>query len=251
MSGHSKWSSIKHKKGAADKKRGVTLLEALAGADRRGARGRRRSGQQPRAAERDREGEELLDAEGQHRARDRARLGRRRRRERVRDRRVRGLRRRRRRDPRRGADGQPQPHRVRCALRVLEARRQPRRVGRGRVAVRPARHRARRRRGSRRGRADARGGGRRRRRRRARRLDVPDHGFAGVALGRARGGRGCGLHRRERRADDGAEDDGRDRRGEHGEEDPAPDRLARGERRRAGRLLELRHPERVLETVAG
>src|SRR6266511_4383071 len=42
-------------------------------------------------------------------------------------------------------------------------------------------------------------------------------------------------------ADDGAEDDRRGRRGEHCEEDPAPDRRARGERRRAGRLLELRH----------
>ena len=41
MSGHSKWSTIKHKKGAADAKRGqASLLEALACDHRRGA-GRR------------------------------------------------------------------------------------------------------------------------------------------------------------------------------------------------------------------
>ena len=37
MSGHSKWSSIKHKKGAADAKRGQALLQAHARDHRRGA----------------------------------------------------------------------------------------------------------------------------------------------------------------------------------------------------------------------
>ena len=80
MSGHSKWSSIKHKKGAADAKRGKLfskLSRAIIVAAREG-------GPDPAAnlalAERDREGALLLHAEGQHRARDRARLRRGRRR---------------------------------------------------------------------------------------------------------------------------------------------------------------------------
>ena len=71
VSGHSKWSSIKHKKGAADAKRGKLfskLSRAIIVAAREG-------GADPAAnlalAERDREGALLLDAEGQHRARDR------------------------------------------------------------------------------------------------------------------------------------------------------------------------------------
>src|SRR5206468_1682561 len=42
--------------------------------------------------------------------------------------------------------------------------------------------------------------------------------------------------------DDAAEDDGRGRRRGGGEEDRAADGRARGERRRPGRLRELRHP---------
>ena len=188
MSGHSKWSLDQAQEGRGRQEARRQLFSKLSRALIVAAReGGRRSGGQPRAAERDREGEELLDAEGQHRARDRARLGRRRRRERVRDGRVRGLRRGRRGDPRRGADRQPQPHGLGRARRVREARRQPRRVRRGRVAVRAARHRARGRRGRRRGRADARGRRGRRGRRRARRLDLPDHGCAGSADRRARG----------------------------------------------------------------
>ena len=41
MSGHSKWSSIKHKKGAADAKRGKLFSKLSRAIDRRGARGRR------------------------------------------------------------------------------------------------------------------------------------------------------------------------------------------------------------------
>ena len=80
VSGHSKWSSIKHKKGAADAKRGKLfskLSRAIIVAAKEGGPD---PGGQPRAAERDREGALVLDAEGQHRARDRARLGRGRRR---------------------------------------------------------------------------------------------------------------------------------------------------------------------------
>ena len=76
MSGHSKWSTIKHKKGAADAKRGKLfskLSRAIIVAAKEG-------GADPAAnlslAERDREGAVVLDAEGQHRARDRARRGR-------------------------------------------------------------------------------------------------------------------------------------------------------------------------------
>ena len=68
-SGH----SIKHKKGAADARRGQALLQAVARDHRRGARGRGRSRRQPRPPERDREGALVLDAEGHHRAGDRPR----------------------------------------------------------------------------------------------------------------------------------------------------------------------------------
>src|SRR5215217_1125950 len=148
MSGHSKWSSIKHKKGAADKKRGVLfskLSRALIVAAREGggdpsnnlalqnAIEKAKSYSMPKdnieraiargsGADADANAYETVVYEGY------------------------------------GAGGQSQPHRVRRPLGVLEARRQPRSVGRGRVAVRPARHRARRRRRSRRGRADACGG---------------------------------------------------------------------------------------------
>ena len=62
-----------------------------------------------------------------------------------------------------------------------------------------------------------------------------------AARHRARGSRGCRLRDRVGRADDAPEDDGRRRGRERGEEDPAPDRPARGERRRARGLRELRH----------
>ena len=75
MSGHSKWSSIKHKKGAADAKRGQLfskLSRALIIASRDGGA---RPGREHRARQRDREGARGLHAEGQHRARDRAGAG--------------------------------------------------------------------------------------------------------------------------------------------------------------------------------
>ena len=52
----------------------------------------------------------------------------------------------------------------------------------------------------------------------------------------------AGIHRRFRGVDDGAEDDGRGRRRILGEEDRAADGGAGGQRRRPGRLRELRHP---------
>ncbi len=76
MSGHSKWSSIKHKKGVADARRGKLfskLSRALIVAAREGGPD---PGRQPGAPERDREGPLVLDAEGQHRACDRPRVGR-------------------------------------------------------------------------------------------------------------------------------------------------------------------------------
>ena len=57
-----------------------------------------------------------------------------------------------------------------------------------------------------------------------------------------RGARERGLHGRGRGADDGPEDDRRGRGRVGREEDPAADRPARGERRHPGRLRELRHP---------
>ena len=110
MSGHSKWSSIKHKKGAADAKRGklfTKLARAITVAARDGGRRPRR---QPGPGDRGPEGARRLDAEGQHPAGDRPRHRRRRRRRGDRADRLRGLRARRRGDPGRGADRQPQPH---------------------------------------------------------------------------------------------------------------------------------------------
>ena len=73
MSGHSKWSSIKHKKGAADAKRGKLfskLSRAIIVAAREGGADPADNIALQNAIEKARE---LLDAEGQHRARDRAR----------------------------------------------------------------------------------------------------------------------------------------------------------------------------------
>ena len=59
---------------------------------------------------------------------------------------------------------------------------------------------------------------------------------------RARRDRGGRLRGRVGRADDGPEDDGRGRGRGGREEDRPPDGRARGQRRRPGRLRELRHP---------
>ena len=70
VAGHSKWAQIKRKKGATDAKRGQ-LLPSWRGRSSGCAGGPDPPG--PGAPERDREGQGSLDAEGQHRAGDRAR----------------------------------------------------------------------------------------------------------------------------------------------------------------------------------
>ncbi len=64
----------------------------------------------------------------------------------------------------------------------------------------------------------------------------------GPALGGAACGRGSGIHGRVGRALDGAEGDGRDRRRADGEEGRPAGRGSRGQRRRPGRVRQLRHP---------
>ena len=126
VSGHSKWSSIKHKKGAADAKRGKLfskLTRAIIVAARDGGPDPAANLALQNAVEKARA---ALDAEGQHRPRDREGRGHRLRRRRLRDDRLRGLRPRRRRRDRRGADRQPEPHRRRGAPHLLEERRQSR-----------------------------------------------------------------------------------------------------------------------------
>ena len=74
MSGHSKWSSIKHKKGAADAKRGKLfskLSRAIIVAAREGGPDPEGNATLATRSESARQ----LDAEGQHRAGDRAGAG--------------------------------------------------------------------------------------------------------------------------------------------------------------------------------
>src|SRR5436190_2187509 len=141
------------------------LHEAHARDHGRGEGGRGRPRGQPCARARHLEGQGRLDAQGQHRTRDREGHRRGRRRRGLRERRVRGLWPRRRRAADRGVDRQPQPHRFRRPPRAHQARWQPRR-GPGAEAHAPhrlARGQRRRRRGPReprrgRRRAGARGG---------------------------------------------------------------------------------------------
>ena len=158
MSGHSKWSSISTRRARPTRSAASSSRSCRARSSSRPRGGP--TPRQPRAPERDREGALVLDAEGQHRACDREGQWRGRRGRGLRDGRVRGLRPGRRRRARRGADGQPQPDRLRGAAPVLEARREPRERRSRRLAVRAARARARGGRGCGRGGAPARGGGR-------------------------------------------------------------------------------------------
>ncbi len=165
MAGHSKWAGIKHKKAIVDARRGklfTKLARAITVAAKEG--GGDPEGNPALGAGRP-EGQGRLDAQGQHRARDRQGHRRGRRRRRARGGPLRGLRPRRRRDARRGGDRQPQPHRRRGPPHVLQARRQPRRARLRRLPVRQEGRRRRRRRALRRGRPD----GRHRRRRRGHR----------------------------------------------------------------------------------
>ena len=111
MSGHSKWHSIKHKKGAADKARGklfAKLIRQIEVAARAGGGDTRR---QPDAAHDGAEGARQLGARRHHRARDQARHRRARGRP-LRAGELRGLRAERRRRLRRVPHRQPQPHRA-------------------------------------------------------------------------------------------------------------------------------------------
>ena len=140
MSGHSKWATIKHKKGAADKARGklfAKLIRQVEVAARQGGGDidmnptlrtmyqKARSASVP--ARHHREGHQA----GHRRPRGRH----------LRADHLRGLRPPRRGHPHRRAHRQPQPHRLRRAHRAQEERRLDRRAGRGGVAVRAQGHR--------------------------------------------------------------------------------------------------------------
>ena len=240
MSGHSKWSSIKHKKGAADAKRGK-LFSKLAraiivaardgGGDIDGNPTLATAVQKARDASMPKENIQRAIDRGTGAGADAAAI------EQVS---LRGLRARRRGDPGRGADRQPQPHDRRRAARLHQARRQPRRARLGRLDLRETRRRHRRRRPLRRGRRDRRDRRRRRGRQRGRRP------AAGALRAERPRRRARGARRRRRRdpvlrGDDGAEEHGRGRQG--GRQGAAgPARRARGARRRQRGPRQLRHP---------
>ena len=172
MSGH-EWSTIKRNERPPTRSAASSSPSSRRRSSSRRRR-RARPGRQPLPPERDREGEVLLDAEGHDRARDRAQgPGHRCRRRPSRRSSTRGYGPEGVADARRGADRQPQPHRVRRAPSLLQARWQPRHDRRGRLALRAPGRRARRGGLDRRGRPRARRGRRGRGRRRAGRLRLP------------------------------------------------------------------------------
>ena len=136
MSGHSKWASIKHKKKAADAKRGalftklaraITVAAREGGGDPEGNPALALAIQKAKDASMPKDNIERAIAKGTG-----ADSGRRC----VRGGALRGLRPGRRGHPRRDADRQPQPHRLRGAARLHQARRQPRRARLGGLDVR-------------------------------------------------------------------------------------------------------------------
>ena len=167
MSGHSKWHTIKHKKGAADAKRGkifTRIIKELTVAARGGGGD---PDTQPAPPHDHRRGQVGQHAGRQHQARDPARHRRAAGRV-LRGDHLRGLRARRRGDHHRDADRQQEPHGRRDAAHPLEARRQPRGREQRRLDVRQEGLHRRREGQGRGGSADG-GGARRRRRRHARR----------------------------------------------------------------------------------
>ena len=167
MSGHSKWSSIKHKKAARDSKRGklftklikeITIAARLGGGDINSNPRLRTAVTTARGA---------IDAQRQYRSRDQKRHRRAWRRP-ARGSGLRGLRAGRRRDHHRRADRQPQPRGRRAALHPLAPRRQPRRVELRGLDVQEARRDYRRAKRDRRRPPDGACAGSRRRRRRRR-----------------------------------------------------------------------------------
>ena len=142
LSGHSKWSSIKHKKGAADAKRGklfsklsraIIVAAKEGGGDPANNLALQNAIEKAKSYSMPKDNIERAIAKGAGDGRRRAS---------VRDDRLRGLRARGRRRDRRGADRQPKPHRLRRPPHLRQVRRQPRHDRCGRVAVRAARRRA-------------------------------------------------------------------------------------------------------------
>ena len=80
MSGHSKWATIKHKKGAADKARGKLFAKLARQLEVAGASRRRRPRRQSNAAHRGAEGQGGADDQRRDRPGDQAGYGRGRRR---------------------------------------------------------------------------------------------------------------------------------------------------------------------------
>ena len=198
MSGHSKWHTIKHKKGAADAKRGkvfTRIIKELTVAARAGGGD---PDSNPAASHDHRRGEVRQHAGRQHQARHSARHGRAARRL-VRGDHLRGLRPRRRRADHRDADRQQEPHGRRNAPPARQVRRQPRRREQRRLDVRQeGLHRRRQGEGRRRG-AD---GGRdrcRRRRHARRRRQLGNRVAAGCVPEDPRGRQGARTSSRARR----------------------------------------------------
>ena len=250
MSGHSKWSSIKHKKGAADAKRGklfsklsraIIVAAKEGGPDPAANLALQNAIEKARSYSMPKDNIERAIAKG---------AGEGARRSELRDRRLRGLRPRGRRRPRRGADRQPQPHRRRRAAPVHEARRQPRCDGavawqferRGIVLV-PAD-------GVDEDELLLAAAEARRRRRRARRLDVPGLVRTRALTAVRDAVEAAGFDVESAELSMVPKIDRRDRRRVDREEGRPARRGARGQRRRPGRLRELRHPRGVLEAVA-
>ena len=146
MAGHSKWAGIKHKKAIVDSRRGklftklaraITVAAKEGGGDIVGNAALALAVQKAKDASMPKDNIERAIAKGTGEGAD---VGR------SRGRHVRGLRARRRGDPGRGADRQPQPHRLGDPPRVQQARREPRRARLGRLSVRQEGRRGRRRR---------------------------------------------------------------------------------------------------------
>ena len=135
MSGHSKWATIKHKKGANDKARGKLFAKVHPPGRGGGARGRGRPRHEPDAAHDVPEGPRRLGADRHDRAGRSSGAPASSRASPTSDH-LRGLRPRRRGRAGRGAHRQPQPHRRRHPHHLLQARRLDGRAGRGGVAVR-------------------------------------------------------------------------------------------------------------------
>ena len=131
MAGHSKWANIKHRKAAADAKKGKVFTRLIKEITVAAQARRRRPGHQPAPAPGDGQGARSQHDQGQRAERDQARHRPARGRV-LRGGALRGLRRRRRGGDGRLPDRQPHAHRGGSAPRLHQERRQPRlrRLGR-------------------------------------------------------------------------------------------------------------------------